>query len=167
MRQVGQRFDFLTGVECAEFRRLTDTDGFRLRMVLEAEAVQTCLHQLGRQLAVGRVDSEESTSHHPLRGTAFVDIDMCRLGAHHGLVRAAHGVDTQHIGTRTVKHQIHTCLWTENVLEQLLQPLRVFIVAVCQRMLAVGLCYGLYHFGTHARMVVATETSFHLSVSCI
>ena len=55
-------------------------------MVLEAEAMQARLDQLGRQLAVRRVDRQQAAAHDTLRRTAFVDVDMGGLGTHHGLV---------------------------------------------------------------------------------
>ena len=162
VRQVGQRLDFLLRVERAQLRRLADADGLGLRMVLEAETVKARAHQVGRQLAVGRLHRQQAATHHPLRRPALVHVDMRRLGTHHRLVASAHGVDAQHVGPRAVEHQVYPRLLTEGLLEQALQPPRIFVVAVSQRMVAVGLRQRLQHLGTHSRVVVASKSSFHI-----
>ena len=99
-------------------------------MVLEAKTVQTALHQLWCQLAIGSIYSKEAAAYHPLRRTTFVDVDMGRFGAHYSLVRTAHSIDAQHIGTGAVEHQIYTSLFAEGLLEDFLKTLGIFIVAV-------------------------------------
>ena len=127
----------------------------------KTKAVQLCLDQFGRQFAVRRVDREQTASHYALRCSALVDVDMSRVGTHHGMVRAAHGVDVQHIGSRTVKYEIHLCLGSKNLLEQLFGLFAILVVAVCQGMFDVGGGYCLHDFGADARMVVTTKSASH------
>ena len=99
-------------------------------MMLEAEAMQPCLHQLGSELAVGGVDGEQTAADDTLGSTAFVDVDMCRLSAHHSLVRAAHGVDAEHVGTGAVEDEIYPGLRAELAAEEFFGAGAPLVVAV-------------------------------------
>ena len=66
------------------------------------------------------------------------------------------------IGTRAVEYKIDTCLRAELLPEELHSTLAVLVVAVGQRMIDIGRGYSLHDFRADARMVVTTESSFHL-----
>ena len=130
-------------------------------MMLESEAMQTCLHQLRSEFTVGSVDGEQAASHDTLWSAAFIDVHVGCLGTDHSLMRAHHSVDGHGVGAGAVKHKRHNRLFAKILLEQLLHTGAVFIVAVSQRVVDVGIGYSLQNLGTDARMVVASESSSH------
>ena len=142
-------------------------DGLGLRMVFKTKAVQLGLHQFGRQFAVGCIDRQQSAANDPLRRATLVDIDMCRLGTHHRLVRTAHGINAQHIGPCSIEHQIYTSLRTKRLPNEIFQSRRHFVVSICQSMAVVGAYQSLHHLGAETRVVVTSKSSFHqLNIFC-
>ena len=87
---------------------------------------------------------------------------MRRLGADHGVVRAAHGIDIQYIGTSAVENEIDIGLCAKLLPEELHGLFTILVVAVCQRMIDIGRGYRLHDFRADARMVVTTKSAFHL-----
>ena len=130
-------------------------------MMLKTEAMQTCLHQLRSEFPVGSVDSEQAASHDTLGSTAFIHVHVGCLSADHSLMRAHHSVDGHGVGAGAVEYKRHDSLFAEMFLEQLLHAGAIFIVAVSQRVVDVGIGYSLQNLGTDARMVVASESSSH------
>ena len=148
--QVGQSPDLLQRVEGAELGGLRDADGAGLGVMLKAEAVKPGFYQFGCELAVRCRHREQAAACNALRRAALVDVDVCRLGAHHGMVRATHGIDVQYIGACAVEHEIDTGLLAEFLLDELHGTRTILVVAVCQRMVDIGRGYCLHDFRADA-----------------
>lgn len=159
VRQVGKGTYLIKAIESAQLGRLTDADGTGLRVVLEAETMEPRGDQLRGELAVRGIDSEQPASHNALWRTTFVDVDMGRLGAHHGVVRTTHKVEGEHIGARTVENEIDTGGRTKMVTEERLGTTAPSIIAIGKGMVAIGSSKSLHNLTTHARMIITTKTS--------
>ena len=85
--------------------------------MLKTETVELGLDQCRGELAVGRGHGEQTAAHNTLGRSAFVDIDMGRVGTHHSVMRTAHGVDVQHIGPSAIEYKVDPCRGTEDLFE--------------------------------------------------
>ena len=128
--EIGEGTDFVKRIKGAEFGGLRDADGTGLGVVLKTEAMELGFDQLRGEFAIGGGHSEEAAANDALRCTTFVDVDVCSFGTDHGMMRAAHGVDVEHVGTCAVEDEIDTCLRTESVLEKLFGAAAIFVVAI-------------------------------------
>lgn len=128
--EIGEGTDFVKRIEGAEFGGLRDADGTGLRVVLETEAMELSFDQLRGEFAIGGWHSEEAAAYDALRCTAFVDVDVCSFGTDHGMMRAAHGINVENVGTCAVEDEIDTCLRAECVLEKLFGAAAIFVVAI-------------------------------------
>ena len=128
--EIGEGTDFVKRIECAEFGGLRDADGTGLGVVLKTEAMELGFDQLRGEFAIGGGHSEEAAANDALRCTTLVDVDVCSFGTDHGMMRAAHGVDVENVGTCAVEDEIDTCLRTESVLEKLFGAAAIFVVAI-------------------------------------
>ena len=133
-------------------------------MVLESEAVETSADEGWSKLAIGGIDCQESATHQALGSTAFVDIDMSSLGTYHRLVRAAHKVNVQHIGTSAVENEIDFGLRAEMLTERLFRTCAPLVIAIGESMVGICICNCLQNLGANTRMVITTKSPFHLSI---
>lgn len=88
-------------------------------------------------------------------------MDMGSVGADYGMVRAAHGIDTEHIGTGAVENKIHLGLGAESLTEEFFCALRIFVIAVSHSVFYICRGNGLKYFGADARVIVATKSALH------
>ena len=86
---------------------------------------------------------------------------MGGLGTNHSLVRINHGIDEQGLASRAVKGEEHPRLLAKLLAELRFRSSAIFIIAVGQRVVLVHAGDGVQNLGTHARMVVASKSSFH------
>ena len=130
-------------------------------MMFKAEAMQARLNQFRRQLTIRGVDRQQTAAHDALRRTAFVHVDVGSLGTDHGLVRVSHGIDAQSVTSCAVEGEEDPRLLAELFAEFRFRGGAVFIVAIGQCVFFINAGDGFHHLGTDARMVVASESSFH------
>src|SRR5437764_5326995 len=134
MRIIGQVSDFLRRVQGAELRWLGNRDDFGLDMVLITHAMHMPLNLLNRDLAVWRGHSEELAPGDMLRRAAFIDIDVCRYGTEHGMIRMRCGLQSQDVGSSAAKHEKDVDILPEMFLKFGLGAPGVHIIAIADRM---------------------------------
>ena len=159
MRHLTERLHLVDRVERAELGGLCDRDHPGLDVVLVAECMGDGLDVLGPELAVGGGDVDELGPDEPLGRARLVDVDVGRLGAHHGLRRPDRRGQRKDVGAGASPHEQHLGVHTEQVPEHLGRLRCPPIGAVGEGMPLVGVEQRLHDRGMDARRVVAGERS--------
>jgi hypothetical protein len=106
--------------------------------VLIPAPLDSAFHELWRELAVLRAHGQELHPGDRLRGAAFIDVQMRRIGTDHRLPSTARRAQRQHVGGRPVEDDKRPRAVAEMLCEQLLDGPRPVVVAVAERMTAIG-----------------------------
>ena len=75
-----------------------------------------------------------------------------------------HRINAKGVAARSVEGKEHTSLLAKLLLELLFSCSAIFVIAVCHSMFCVHAGNGFQNLGTHARMVVASKSSFHHTI---
>ena len=86
---------------------------------------------------------------------------MGGLGTDHSLVRMHHGINTQSVASRAVKGEKHPRLLAKLLAEFRFRGGAIFIIAISHCVVLVHTDDGFQNLRADARMVVASESSFH------
>jgi hypothetical protein len=156
---VGERPDLVDRVERAELGRLGDADRQWLRAVLVAPAPGLSVDEVGRELAVGRVDGQQLEPADALGCTALVGVDVRRRRID-DCTPSRHDAGQSHdVGARAVEDGVDLDLGPQEVAHGLDQPGGPVVLAVGRLVTDVGLRDRRQHLRMGPCVVVAGEAA--------
>ena len=85
---------------------------------------------LGGDFAVGRGRGQELDAGHLFGGTAFVDVEMCRIRANHRVVKARECGEGRNIGSSAIERKENLYLRPQHLAKQRDGFIRMWIVPI-------------------------------------
>ena len=162
---LGERADLGGRVDGAALGGLRDRDGARLGAVLVADTRDRPVHELRRQLAVGRAHRDQLGAEQALGGAALVDGDVRGLRADHVLPRVQGEPEADEVGAGAVEDERDLGVPAEVRPHRRDRAVGDGVGPVRGRVSGVGIGDRRQHLGVHAAVVVAAEAVHHRDAS--
>ena len=128
-------------------------------MVLKADFVKQWFDLFWFNLSVWGGNWKQFAAGELLGRTAFVYVDVCRLGADYCMMRRGGSFQTQHVGARAAKNEKHLRIFPKLVAKELDCARCVRIIAIGNHMAIVGSSYSLHNLRMDAGVVIAGKTT--------
>ena len=156
---VGERFDFGGGVEGAELGGVGDRNHTRLCAVNAADVEHRSLDDFWGELAVWGWQVPKLEAGHLLWRTTLISIDVCRLGANHGLPTLGASLQRHDVCAGAVEHRKRQRLRAKLGLNHCVESSGDRVVAIGNLVTLVHRQHRGHYIGMHAGIVIAGESA--------
>src|SRR5579863_684665 len=163
MRETSQIANLSGSVNRAHFRCLGNRNDARLHVMLVANVVISVTDRVDGELTVGCRKVNQLAPREFFRSTTLIGMDVCGVGADHGVKRLRHRFQAQAIGSSAIENNEHFNVSPEMLLELTYCGSGVMVVAIADDVSPVDRCDGLQNSWMNAGVVVAGKTTdgFH------
>ena len=135
-------------------------------MMLVADAVVGMTYEIHGEFAVDRAQRDEFRSSVSLGSSAFIGINVRRLGTDHRFIRTCKSLQTQDVGCGSVENEKHGDALAKMLFKFHDGGSREGIVTVADNVSGVGTRDGSEDFGMDDRVVIACKAAagFHAEI---